>query len=159
MRRRAVRYQTQGYSAGQAYAKAASEPPPSQPSGPSVFAGLHSTAKGFIRDEHGPRGGKLAIGGEQLLPGKSGPKSSLNRASDKANKAANAVAKDLGLDSAAKKAKANAPTQQDAAAAKRQAEQMRGLVQEEFGDAERTANAQYRAESEEDSWQSDVFNV
>ena len=154
-----MRYQRQGYSSSQAYAKAVSEPPPSQPAGPSVFAGVHSTSKGFIRDEHGPRGGKLAIGGEQLLPGKSGPKSSLNRASDKANKAANATAKDLGLDSAAKKAKANAPSQQDAAAAKRQAEQMRGIVQEEFSDAERTANAQYRAESGDDTWKSDVFDL
>lgn len=94
-----------------------------------------------------------------MLPGKSGPKSSLNRASDKANKAANATAKDLGLDTAAKKAKANAPSQRDVANASKQAAQMRGIVQDEFADVENTANAQYRAELDENTWSSDVFDL
>lgn len=157
--RRAQRYQTQGYNASQAYAKALSEPPPSQPSGPSPLAGLHSTSKGFIRDEHGPRGGQIAFGGEQLLPGKSGPKSSLEQSKKNVKQIANQTAKDLDIDGKAKKAKANAPSQQDAAAAKRQADQFKGIVQEEFSDAQRTADAQRDAESGEDTWRSDVFDL
>jgi len=158
VRRRALRYETRGYTPGQAYAKALSEPPPSASSGPSALSGLHAGPRGLIRDDRGPHDAQIAIGGEQLLPGKSGPKSSIDRAANKANKLANDTAKDLGLDAKAKKVKANAPDQGDVDKAKKQAKQLRGLVDEEFGNAQDEAESQYRKESS-DTWKSDAFNL
>ena len=112
----------------------------------------------MIRDDRGPHDAQIAVGGEQLLPGKGGPKSSVDRAAKKANKAANDTVKDLGLDAKAKKAKANAPDQGDVDKAKRQAKQLRGLVDEEFGNAQDEADDQYRREGS-DTWKSDAFNL
>lgn len=150
LRRRAQRYESYGLPPQQAYYNALSEPPPSQPSGPSFFAGLHSTKKGFVRDDQGPGGAQIAVGGEQLLPGKSGPRSSLERAENKAKKAA---------DNASKQVKANAPSQRDADQAKRQAQQLRGIVEEEFNEAEETADAQRSKENGDNTWRSDVFDL
>jgi len=158
VRRRAVRYQSRGMQPGQAYLKAMSEPSPhAQTSHP--FSGLHSTTKGFIRDDRGPHDAQIAIGGEQLLPGKSGPKSSIDRAAKKANEAAEGVSRDLGLDDKAKKLKKNAPTKGDAQQAGKQADQFKGLVEEEFADAERTADRQRNAEDGDEGWKSSVFDI
>jgi len=162
LRRRVNRYETQGYTVGQAYARALSEPSPSASTGPSPFAGLHSTSKGFIRDDRGPHDAQIAIGGEQLFPGKKGPKSSLDRAAKKANQAVDGVARDLDLDGKKKKVQANAPnvSGQDVQGAKKQANQFSNLVRDEFDDAQNTADAQRRAEEDdEETWKSDVFNL
>lgn len=158
VRRRALRYETQGYNPGQAYAKALSEPPPSKSSGPSALSGLHVGPRGLIRDDRGPHDAQIAIGGEQLLPGKGGPKSSIDRSANKANKAVNDSARELGLDAKARQAKANAPDQGDVDKAKRQAKQLRGLVDEEFGNAQDEADEQYKREGG-DTWKSDAFNL
>jgi hypothetical protein len=62
------------------------------------------------------------------------------------------------LDAKAKKVKANAPDQDDVDKAKKQAKQLRGLVDEEFGNAQDEAESQYRKESS-DTWKSDAFNL
>lgn len=137
--------------------KALSEPSP-QATSSHPFSGLHSTTKGFIRDDRGPHDAKIAIGGEQLLPGKSGPRSSLDRAARKTNEAARGISRDLGLDAKAQKAKKNAPSSGDVRQARQQADQFKGLVEEEFNDAEDTADAQRRAEEGDDGWKSSVFD-
>lgn len=150
VRRRAVRYESQGYPAQQAYLRALSEPPPSASSGPGPLSGLHATKKGLIRDDRGPGDAQIAIGGEQLLPGHSGPKSSLDRAAKKANNAAEQVNK---------KVNKNLPSGQDINRAQRDTENLRNIVQEEFADAQATASAQRNAEQDDgETWRSDVFN-
>jgi hypothetical protein len=149
--RRAVRYTSQGYTPQQAYLQALSEPPPSASSGPGPLSGLHSTSKGLIRDDRGPGDAQIAIGGEQLLPGHSGPKSSLDRAAKKANAAANKASNAVDR---------NLPSRGEINQAQRDTDQLRNIVQEEFADAQATASAQLNAESDdsEDTWKSDVFN-
>lgn len=133
----------------QAYLRALSEPAPSASTG-HPLSGLHATKKGLIRDDRGPGDAQIAIGGEQLLPGHSGPKSSLDRASRKLDNAA---------DQANKKVNKNLPSNQDINRAQKDTQQLRNIVQEEFADAQATASAQRNAEQDDDNtWKSDVFD-
>ena len=123
---------------------------------------MHSTSRGFIRDDRGPHDAQLAIGGQQLLPGKSGPKPSIEQAKKRAAQLANEVDRETGASKKANQVanqakKANVP--KDADQAKKQADQMRNIVRDEFEDAEEAAEEQRRREAGDQGWKSNVFDL